>query len=61
MHMEPSDKGWLRAHYPRATGAQLERFIEKVGLKLDHIKDPTPKQTNKARQQAFNEMMGLVE
>jgi hypothetical protein len=59
MFMEPSDKGWLRAHLPRATAEQIEAFVERVAIKLECAK-PTADQVNKARLEAFNEMMGTV-
>jgi hypothetical protein len=59
MFMEPSDKGWLRAHLPRATAEQIEAFVERVAIKLECAK-PTAKEVNKARLEAFNEMMGTA-
>lgn len=60
MHMEPSDKGCLRAHFPRATADQIHDFIERVGIKLNHAR-PDGEDVNRARIEAFNEMMGTVE
>ncbi|MGJ0515183.1 MAG: hypothetical protein ACR65O_05450 [Methylomicrobium sp.] len=57
--MNPSDKGWLRAHFPRATAKQIEAFVERVAIKLECAK-PTAEAINKARLDAFNEMMGTV-
>lgn len=59
MQMEPSDKGWLRAHYPRATPEQIHDFIERVGIKLDHA-GHAGQDVNQARMDAFREMMGTV-
>lgn len=59
MYMEPSDKGWLRAHFPRATAKQIEAFVELVSIKLECAK-PTAEDVNKARLEVFNEMMGTV-
>ena len=60
MQMEPSDKGWLRAHYPRATADQIHDFIERFGMKLDSAHS-SGDDVHKARSEAFREMMGTVE
>lgn len=59
MHMEQSEKGWLRAYFPRATPDQTHDFIERVGIKLNHA-GQTGEDVNKARLEVFNEMMGTV-
>lgn len=59
MYMEPSDKGWLRAHFPRATADQIHDFIERVGMITDSSKN-SGDDIHKARLKAFNEMMGTV-
>jgi hypothetical protein len=59
MYMEPSDKGWLRAQYPHATAEQIEAFIKRVCIKME-CKSQTAEEVNKARIEAFNEMMGTV-
>ena len=60
MQLKLSDKGWLRQHYPKAKTWQVERFLENVGKKLDHLNHPTQQQVAEARINVFNEMMGCV-
>ncbi len=60
MHMPMSDKGWLRAHFPQATPDQVYRFLEKVGIKLGHA-NTLGADVDRARIEAFNELLGLTE
>lgn len=50
-----SDKAWLRLWLPRATPAQIERFIERVGMKVDDA-NPQADVLEKARDEALNEL-----
>lgn len=58
MHMEPSDKGWLRQLMPKHTPDHQYRFIEGVRKRMDHISRPTEQQTQAAREAAYRDMMG---
>ena len=54
-HQPPSDKGWLRQHRPDVSRDDIERFIERVGLKVDDHNPPSSV-LHKARMEAFIEM-----
>lgn len=55
--MQPirSDKAWLRQYRPLATSAEIERFTERVGIKVDDA-NPPPEALAKARQEALQEL-----
>lgn len=59
MYLETSDKGWLRAILPNVRPDQLERFIERVGMKLDHGRQ-SGDDVDRARQDAFSDVFGTA-
>lgn len=59
MYLQTSEKGWLRSLLPNATPDQIERFIEKVGIKLDHARQQGD-DVDSARLDAFNELFGTA-
>jgi len=54
-HQPLSDKGWLRQYYPQAKPADIEKFIERVGMKVDDA-NPPPDVLAKARDEALKEL-----
>ncbi len=60
-HMATSDKQWLRERLGNPGAGQVERFLEGVGKRLDHIRQPTAEQLHDARSESFRALTGLVE
>lgn len=54
-HQPLSDKGWLRQFCPQATPADIAKFIERVGMKVDDANPPLD-MLIKARNEALNEL-----
>ena len=50
-----SDKAWLRTFRPQATSAEIEQFIERVGMKVDDHNPPADLLA-KARSEALQEL-----
>ncbi len=50
-----SDKAWLRQWHPNASSDQIERFTERVGMKVDDA-NPLPDALSKARDEALKEL-----
>lgn len=50
-----SDKAWLRQWLPEASSDQIERFTERVGMKVDDA-NPPPDVLAKARDEALKEL-----
>ena len=50
-----SDKAWLRQWLPNASSDQIERFTERVGMKVDDA-TPPPDVLAKARDEALKEL-----
>lgn len=59
-HQPHNDKGWLRQYIPQPTHDQFEFFIERLGMKTEHLLEPSAKQLEAHRQAAYRDLTGAV-